>query len=97
MGHPCKRSKTPGNPADQAIRLRPKPLQLFRKTDGAEGFGFAALMSVINLATPLADTAGSALYEYVFVSQLAPLIMVSAGFTALALPLPRCMPLPPRR
>ena len=65
--------------------------------EGAEGFGFAALMSVINLATPLSDTVGSALYEHVFAAQLAPLIVVSAGFTALALPLLRFMPLPPQR
>ena len=65
--------------------------------EGAEGFGFAALMSTINLATPLGDTVGSALYEHVFAGQLAPLIVVSAGFTALALPLLRFMPLPPPR
>ena len=65
--------------------------------EGAEGFGFAALMSVINLATPLADTAGSALYEHVFAAQLAPLIVVSAGFTALAWPLLRLMPRLPLR
>ena len=65
--------------------------------EGAEGFGFAALMSVINLATPLADTAGSALYEHAFASQMAPLIVVSAAFTALAWPLLRFMPLPRAR
>ena len=65
--------------------------------EGAEGFGFAALMSAINLATPLADTAGSALYEHVFANRLAPLIVVSAAFTALAWPLLRFMPRPPSR
>ncbi len=48
----------------------------------SEGFAFAALMSVINLATPLSDTIGAFLYEHVFASRLAPLIVVSAAFTA---------------
>ena len=52
---------------------------------GSEGFAFAALMSVINLATPLADTIGSVLYQHVFNAQLAPLIVVSAAATALIL------------
>jgi len=51
----------------------------------AEGFIFAALMSVINLASPLSDTIGAVLYEHVFDNRLAPLILVSAGFTALVL------------
>jgi predicted MFS family arabinose efflux permease len=51
----------------------------------AEGFTFAALMSVINLATPLSDTIGAVLYEHVFGGRLAPLILISAGFTALVL------------
>ena len=51
----------------------------------AEGFAFAALMSVINLATPLADASGAFLYEHVFASHLAPLIVVSAAFTAFVL------------
>ncbi len=65
--------------------------------EGAEGFGFAALMSVINIATPLSDTAGSALYEHAFANNLTPLIMVSAAFTALAWPLLRFMPPLPSR
>jgi predicted MFS family arabinose efflux permease len=65
--------------------------------EGAEGFGFAALMSVINLATPLGDTAGSALYEHIFANNLAPLIVVSAAFTAMAWPLLRFMPRLPSR
>ena len=52
---------------------------------GAEGFTFAAMMSVINLAQPLSDTLGSLLYEHVFDRQLGPLIVVSAGFTAFVL------------
>jgi predicted MFS family arabinose efflux permease len=51
--------------------------------EGAEGFAFAGLMSIINLATPLSDTAGSMLYEHVFHRELAPLIIVSAAATAL--------------
>lgn len=51
--------------------------------EGSEGFAFAALMSVINLATPLSDTIGALLYDHVFHSELAPLIVVSAIFTAL--------------
>jgi MFS family permease len=50
--------------------------------EGAEGFAFAALMSVLNIANPLGDTLGSALYEHVFDRQLAPLILVSAAATA---------------
>jgi hypothetical protein len=48
----------------------------------SEGFAFAALMSVINLATPLSDTMGAFLYEHAFAGSLTPLILVSAGFTA---------------
>jgi MFS family permease len=49
---------------------------------GAEGFAFAAMMSIVNLTGPLADTTGSALYEHVFHQQLGPLIIVSAAATA---------------
>jgi len=51
----------------------------------AEGFAFAALMSVINLATPLSDASGAFLYEHVFAGRLAPLIVLSAAFTAFVL------------
>lgn len=51
----------------------------------AEGFTFAALMSVINLASPLSDTIGAVLYEHVFDGHLGPLIVVSAAFTGLVL------------
>ncbi|MBV9251521.1 MAG: MFS transporter [Acetobacteraceae bacterium] len=51
----------------------------------AEGFAFAGLMSVINLATPLSDTLGAVLYEHVFANHLAPLIVVSAAFTGFVL------------
>ena len=53
--------------------------------EGSEGFAFAALMSIINLATPLADTIGSVLYQHAFHAELAPLIVVSAVATALIL------------
>ena len=48
----------------------------------SEGFAFAALMSVINLAAPLSDTSGAFLYEHLFNKTLAPLIILSAAFTA---------------
>jgi len=50
----------------------------------AEGFAFATLMSIINLATTLADNVGSFLYTHVFDSNLTPLVLVSAAFTAFA-------------
>jgi MFS family permease len=52
---------------------------------GAEGFTFAALMSVINLAAPVSDTIGAFLYEHLFSGRLAPLILVSAASTAFVL------------
>jgi MFS family permease len=51
--------------------------------EGAEGFAFAGMMSIVNLSNPLADMLGSALYEHVFDQHLAPLIIVSAAATAL--------------
>jgi hypothetical protein len=51
----------------------------------AEGFTFAALMSVINLAAPLSDTIGAVLYEHVFARQLGSLILISAAFTGFVL------------
>jgi MFS family permease len=50
---------------------------------GAEGFAFAAMMSVLNIAQPLGETIGAALYEHVFDNNLAPLIVVSAAATGL--------------
>ena len=50
----------------------------------AEGFAFAALMSITNLAAALSDNIGSFLYEHVFDHRLDPLIIVSSAFTALA-------------
>jgi MFS family permease len=51
--------------------------------EGAEGFAFAAMMSILNIAGPVSDVTGSALYEHVFNRQLGPLIVVSAAATAL--------------
>jgi predicted MFS family arabinose efflux permease len=50
----------------------------------SEGFSFAVLMSLSNLAAVLADNVGSFLYDRVFRGDLTPLILVSAAFTALA-------------
>jgi MFS family permease len=50
----------------------------------AEGFSFAVLMSIINLASALADNIGSFLYTHLFNHSLPPLVLVSAAFTAFA-------------
>jgi MFS family permease len=50
----------------------------------AEGFAFAGLMSVMNLAELVANNVGAFLYEHVFDSRLGPLIVVSAATTAFA-------------
>lgn len=50
----------------------------------AEGFAFAVLMSIINLATALADNVGSFLYTHLFHNSLTPLVLISAAFTAFA-------------
>jgi MFS family permease len=51
----------------------------------AEGFAFAVLMSIINLATSAADNVGSFLYTHVFHRALEPLVVISAAATAFAL------------
>jgi len=48
----------------------------------AEGFAFAGLVAVTNIAGALADNVGSFLYEHVFRSEIAPLVLVAAAFTA---------------
>ena len=48
----------------------------------AEGFGFAAMVAITNIANAAADNVGSYLYEHVFGSEIAPLIVVAAAFTA---------------
>jgi predicted MFS family arabinose efflux permease len=50
----------------------------------AEGFTFAVLTSIINLATVFSNNLGSYLFTHVFHSKLAPLVLLSAGFTAFA-------------
>ncbi len=50
----------------------------------AEGFAFAALMSITNLSAALSDNLGSFLYEHVFERRFAPLVLSSAAFTAVA-------------
>ena len=50
----------------------------------SEGFTFAVMMSIINLATASADIVGSYLFERFFDNRLAPLVLVSAAFTAFA-------------
>jgi MFS family permease len=52
----------------------------------SEGFTFAALLSLTNLAMSLGDNIGSFLFEHVFAGRLAPLILVSAAGTAIAAP-----------
>jgi MFS family permease len=51
--------------------------------EGAEGFAFAGMMSIVNLTLPLSDTLGSVLYQHVFDRKLATLIIVSAATTGL--------------
>ena len=50
----------------------------------AEGFAFAVLMSVSNLASSLADNVGSFLYTHVFDHNVRPLVLISAAVTAFA-------------
>jgi predicted MFS family arabinose efflux permease len=50
----------------------------------AEGFSFAVLMSVINLANTIGDNVGSYLYTNTFQKTLSPLILISAACTAFA-------------
>ena len=50
----------------------------------AEGFTFAVLTSIINLAAVLSNNLGSYLFTYVFHSKLEPLVVLSAGFTTFA-------------
>jgi predicted MFS family arabinose efflux permease len=51
----------------------------------AEGFAFAGLMSIMNLADICSSTVGAWLYDHVFDGRLGPLIIVSAASTAVAL------------
>lgn len=51
----------------------------------SEGFSFAVMMSIINLATSLSGAFGSFLFEHLLHDSLNPLILLSAAFTAFAL------------
>jgi hypothetical protein len=51
---------------------------------GAEGFTFAALLSVGNLASTLANNVGALLYTHTFHQNLQPLVVISAAVTAVA-------------
>jgi len=51
----------------------------------SEGFAFAGLMSIMNLADVFSNNVGAFLYEHVFHDRLGPLIIVSAATTAFAL------------
>ncbi len=51
----------------------------------AEGFAFAGLMSIMNLAELFSTTIGAWLYDDVFGGRLGPLIVVSAATTAVTL------------
>jgi MFS family permease len=50
----------------------------------AEGFAFAVLMSIINLASSAADNVGSFLFTHMFDHNVRPLVLISAAFTAFA-------------
>ena len=51
---------------------------------GAEGFTFAALLSVGNLASTMANNVGALLYTDVLGQDLPPLVVISAATTAIA-------------
>ncbi len=63
----------------------------------SEGFTFAALMAVMNLADPISNTTGAYLYDHVFDNEMAPLILVSAAATAVAIVLVPMLQLPATR
>ena len=48
----------------------------------AEAFGFAAMVAVTNISSAVADNVGSWLYQHLFGGEIAPLVVVAAGFTA---------------
>ncbi|MGC1778685.1 MAG: MFS transporter [Xanthobacteraceae bacterium] len=51
---------------------------------GAEGFTFAALLSVGNLASTIANNVGALLFTHVFAQDLRPLVVISAAVTVVA-------------
>jgi predicted MFS family arabinose efflux permease len=60
----------------------------------AEGFAFAGLMSIMNLADVFSTNVGAILYDKVFDSHMAPLIVVSAVSTAVCVVLVPLLRLP---
>lgn len=60
--------------------------------DKSEGFSYAALMSVVNLATQASAILGGKLYVDMFHNQLNPLIWLSAGLTAVGIVLVPLLP-----
>jgi MFS family permease len=60
----------------------------------AEGFAFAGLMSIMNLADVFSSNMGAFLYDTVFDSHMAPLIVVSAASTAICVILVPLLRLP---
>jgi len=60
----------------------------------AEGFAFAGLMSIMNLADVFSSNLGAFLYDKVFDSHMAPLIVVSAASTAICVVLVPLLRLP---
>ena len=59
-------------------------LAVDRCPPGAEGFTFAALLSVGNLASTIANNVGALLFTYAFDQNLWPLVVISAATTAVA-------------
>jgi len=51
----------------------------------SEGFSFAVMMSIMNLASTAADNIGSFLFQHLLNNNLTPLVLISAIFTAFAL------------
>jgi hypothetical protein len=62
----------------------------------AEGFTFAAIMSVLNFAMQFADYSGSLMYERVFHRQFWPLPIIAASATMVAIALVPLLPKQPR-
>jgi hypothetical protein len=62
----------------------------------AEGFTFAAIMSVLNFAMQFADYSGSLMYERVFHKAFWPLPIIAASATGVALLLVPLLPREPK-
>lgn len=59
----------------------------------AEGFVFAAMMSMLNFSAQTADNIGASLYTRAFEQHITPLLLISVGLSALALPILPFVPL----